>query len=444
MVQTHLGLCAPCPSSCSRGSEALARGALIWGWHTWNVGKRFVILGAGQAGGTAALELRKLGFEGSIELIGREAHAPYERPPLSKSYLAGEPYSSHDLLPHEDWYQDNNVAMRLGCTAVKIDRGNNWIMLDDGNRISYDKLLIATGSQPSALAVPGGISQQVRYLRTLEDSQNLGARLQHGTRVTIVGGGWIGLEVAAVASGSGCKVTVVDPHEVSLQPTLGSTIGGFFATVHRDHGVDFRFGRRVLRINETAGGAEVLLDDGRSLSADSVVVGIGATPETSLIDPDLLADDGGVRVDSQMRTVDPQVFAAGDIANVTNRFYGVSLRSEHWANAMMSGQIAARSMLGLDSVFDPLPFFFTDQYDLFMEYAGWVSPGSADHAVIRGDLSKRTFQAFWLEDHRVVAAMHVNRQDEGMTPLQDLIRARVRVDPARLTDPNVPLTDLLD
>lgn len=406
--------------------------------------QRFVILGAGQTGGTAALELRRLGFAGSIELIGRENHAPYERPPLSKSYLAGEPYSSHDLLPHDDWYDEQDVSLRRGVNATEIDRSESHVVLGDGTRLGYDKLLITTGSQPRRLAVADDVRERVYYLRTLEDSRSIGAQLHAGARVTIIGGGWIGLEVAAVASESGCQVTVVDPHEVSLQPTLGTAVGGFFAGVHREHGVEFRFGRRLADINEVAGAAKVTLDDGTSLEADCVVVGIGAIPETGLVDSELLAADGGIRVDTQMCTDDPHVFAAGDVASVANPFYEVPLRSEHWANALMGGQIAAKSMLGLESEFDPVPFFFTDQYDLYMEYAGWVDRGQVEDVVIRGDLTTRSFQAFWLVDGRVAAAMHVNRQDEGMEPLQDLIRAKVQVDRAKLADPGIPLVDLLN
>ncbi len=405
--------------------------------------QQFVIIGAGQTGGTAALALRRLGFDGAIELLGTEPHIPYERPPLSKSYLAGEPYRSHDLLPHEDWYGENDVAIQIGCTATGIDRAEQQVALDNGTRIHYDKLLIATGSKPRMLTVPGADSPRVHYLRTLEDSEQLGARLRAGTKVVIVGGGWIGLEVAAVAADKGCEVTIVDPHAVSLESTLGATVGEFFADVHRDHGVDFLFGARVVSLVDGHDAIGVELGDGRMLSADCVVVGIGAIPRARLADSALLADDGGISVDVQMRTADQHVFAAGDIATIMNPFYGAPVRSEHWANALMGGQIAARSMLDLDSKFDPLPFFFTDQYDLFMEYAGWLPPGTAADVVIRGDRQQRAFQAFWLADERVVAAMHVNRRDEGMVPLQKLIREQRRVDPLRLADPSIPLADVL-
>lgn len=409
----------------------------------WNMSDpKFVIVGAGQAGGTAALQLRDLGFTGPIDLIGSEPHIPYERPPLSKSYLNGVPYRSHDLLPHEDWYTEHEVALRRGCIAVGIDRAQQQVALDDGIRIDYDKLLVTTGSRPRKLTVPGADSPRVFYLRTLEDSQKLGARLRANSRIVIVGGGWIGLEVAAVAVEKGCKVTIIDPHKVSLESMLGEVVGGFFTDVHRAHGVEFMFRTRVVGLNDESESAVVTLDDGQTLRADCVVVGIGALPRTELIDSDLRAADGGISVDTQMRSADRQIFAAGDIATVMNPLYGVPLRLEHWTNALLSGRIAASSMLDMDSHFDPAPFAFTDQYDLFVEHAGWLAPGSAPQVVIRGDFSERVFQAFWLIADRVVAAMHVNRRDEGMAPLQTLIRAKTRVDPTKLADRSIPLTDL--
>lgn len=405
--------------------------------------RRIVVVGAGQAGGTAVLQLRRLGFDGQIELIGSERHIPYERPPLSKSYLAGEPYRSHKLLPKTAWYADRRITMRLGSTAVGLDRDRQQVVIDDGERTGYDRVLLATGSRPRQLVVPGADLPGVHYLRTLEDSQRLGALLKPGATIVVVGAGWIGLEVAAVASDKGCSVTVVDPHEVALQRALGPVIGGFFVGVHRAHGVDFVFNHRVAGINGATSVRGVVLDNGRELAADVVVVGIGAAPATELCDDGLRAEDGGIAVDTRMRTTDPTVFAAGDIATIRNPLYGVPLRSEHWTNALTGGRIAARSMLGYDSEFDPAPFVFTDQYDLFVEYAGWLAPGADTDVVIRGDFRRRSFQGFWLAGPRVVAAMHVNRRDEGMKPLQALIRSGAPVDPALLADPSVPLADLL-
>lgn len=404
---------------------------------------RIVVVGGGQAGGKAVLELRRLGFDGAIELIGAETHIPYERPPLSKSYLAGEPYRSHNLLPSETWYAEQQITMRLGTRAIGLERDQRQVVLEDGVRVDYDRVLLATGLRARRLAIPGAQLPGVHYLRTLEDSRYLGGRLRPGTRLVIVGAGWIGLEVAAVAAEKGCAVTVVDPHQVAVEPVLGTVIGEFFVDVHRAHGVEFVFGYRVMAVRGTASVSGVVLDDGQELPADEVVAGIGALPETEPFDSGLLAADGGVPVDPQMRTVDPHVFAAGDIAAIQNPLYGAPLRSEHWTTALASGRTAAHSMLDLDTAFDPVPFIFTDQYDLFVEYVGWLDSNSAADLVIRGDLHRRAFQAFWLEGNRVVAAMHVNCRDEGVKPLQALIRRREPVNRARLADPSVPLADLL-
>jgi 3-phenylpropionate/trans-cinnamate dioxygenase ferredoxin reductase component len=402
----------------------------------------FVIVGAGEAGGSAAQVLREEGFEGELVLVGAEDHLPYERPPLSKSYLNGEPYKSEGSLQGQEWYDVQHVDLRLGHRAVSLDRSTREIVLDDNERLRYDKLLIATGATPRRLDVPRADLGGVHYLRTLEDSQNLSHALTATAQVVVIGAGWIGLEVAATARGRDCKVTVIEPNEVPLKAAMGAQIGGFFADLHRQHGVEFQFGRTVteLRGHETV--ESVVMDDGTELRADLVVVGVGVHPVVDLLEADLLADDGGVRSDTQMRTDDPDVFVAGDIASVDNPLYGHRIRVEHWANALMDGQIAARSMMGHASEFDPAPFFFTDQYDIGMEYAGWAPAHSAD-PLIRGDLEAQAFHAFWLSDDVVQAGMHVNMWDEGIIPAQKLIRGKVRVDRHRLVDPAVPLVDLI-
>jgi 3-phenylpropionate/trans-cinnamate dioxygenase ferredoxin reductase subunit len=402
----------------------------------------FVIVGAGEAGGSAAQVLREEGFEGKLVLVGAEDHLPYERPPLSKSYLNGEPYKSEGSLQGQEWYDAQHVDLRLGHRAVSLDRSKREIVLDDNERLRYDKLLIATGATPRRLDVPRADLGGVHYLRTLEDSQNVGHALTATAQVVVIGAGWIGLEVAATARGRDCEVTVIEPNEVPLKAAMGAQIGGFFADLHRQHGVEFQFGRTVteLRGHETV--ESVVMDDGTELRADLVVVGVGVHPVVDLLEADLLADDGGVRSDTQMRTDDPDVFVAGDIASVDNPLYGHRIRVEHWANALMDGQIAARSMMGHASEFDPAPFFFTDQYDIGMEYAGWAPAHSAD-PLIRGDLEAQAFHAFWLSDDVVQAGMHVNMWDEGIISAQKLIRGKVRVDRHRLIDPAVPLVDLI-
>ncbi len=406
------------------------------------IGQVFIVIGAGEAGGTAVQTLREEGFDGRIVLVGAEKHLPYERPPLSKSYLRGDPYTSEGSLRDHEWYDAQRIDLRLGRRAVSLSRPEHEVTLDDGTTLHYDKLLIATGAHPRRLGVPGAGLAGVHYLRTLEDSKALAAALNATPEVVVVGAGWIGLEVAAVARDKGCSVTVVEHNNTPLRASMGDLMGGFFAGVHRAHGVKFQFGCGVTGFGGTDEVDTVMIDDGREIRADVVVVGVGVSPEVGLVEADLLADDGGLRVDPQMRTNDPDVFAAGDIASVTNPLYGHRIRVEHWANALMDGQIAARSMLERASQFDPVPFFFTDQYDIGMEYAGWVNARTADEPVIRGDLNAQSFHAFWLADGVVRAGMHVNNWDEGIRPVQDLIRAQVHVEPARLADPAVPLADL--
>jgi 3-phenylpropionate/trans-cinnamate dioxygenase ferredoxin reductase component len=402
----------------------------------------FVIVGAGEAGGSAAQVLREEGFDGRLVLVGAEEHLPYERPPLSKSYLSGEPYKSEGSLQDQEWYDNQDIDLRLGRRAVSLDRSAREIVLDDDEWLRYDKLLIATGATPRRLDVPGANLGGVHYLRTLEDSQDLSHVLTAKAQVVVVGAGWIGLEVAATARGRDCRVTVIEPNDVPLKAAMGAQIGGFFADVHRQHGVEFEFGRTVTELRGHENVESVVMDDGREIGADLVVVGIGVHPVVGLSEADLLADDGGARVDTQMRTEDPDVFVAGDIASVENPLYGRRIRVEHWANALMDGQIAARSMMGHASEFDPAPFFFTDQYNIGMEYAGWAPAHSAD-PLIRGDLEAQAFHAFWLSDDVVVAGLHVNMWDEGIMPVQKLIRGKVRVDRDRLVDPAVPLVDLI-
>ncbi|GAA5228660.1 NAD(P)/FAD-dependent oxidoreductase [Paeniglutamicibacter antarcticus] len=404
----------------------------------------FLVLGAGQAGGTAIQKLRDEGFEGRIVLVGAEHHLPYERPPLSKSYLKDEGWLSHKSLRGQQWYDTQNVELRLGTRAISMRSADHQVTLDDESTLHYDKLLIATGSKARRLNVTGAELSGVHYLRTLEDSTALGATLNEAPNVVVVGASWIGLEAAAAARQKGCRVTVIGPGTVPLQASMGTRIGGYYAELHQGHGVDFQLGRHVVGFQGTEKVTSVIADDGTTFSADLVIAGVGVEPESGFVEERFLSEDGGILVDPQMRTEDPDVFAAGDIASVANPLYGRRLRVEHWNNALMEGKIAAQSMLGLPSRFDPAPFFFSDQYDCAMEYAGWVDARTAEDPVIRGDLAAHKFHAFWVVDIVVVAGMHVNAWDEGLVPVQELIRARTRVDPAALSDTTAPLARLVE
>ncbi|GLZ82075.1 ferredoxin [Actinorhabdospora filicis] len=394
-----------------------------------------LIVGAGLAGTRAAETLRAEGFGGRVVLIGGETHRPYDRPPLSKAYLNGAP-ADEVYLHDEGWYAEQGIELLLGRPATSLRRADHTVELADGAHLRYDRLLLATGASARRLPLPG----DVHYLRDFGDSTALRETLIKGGRIVLVGGGWIGLEVAAAARGYGCDVTVIEPQPTPLYGVLGAEIGAHFADAHRAHGVDFRLGASVSAFDVDGNRVTaVLTDSGDRVEADAVVVGVGAVPNTALAAEAGLSVDNGIVVGEDFRTDDPHVYAVGDAASQYRSFYGRHVRVEHWANALDGGPAAARSILGLPAGFDPVPFFYSDQYDLGMEYAGWFPPGGWDTLVTRGDVPGNAFYAFWLSDGEVVAGMHVNMWDEGIAPVQKLIRERRRVDPEELADPGKAL-----
>ncbi|POM23514.1 Anthranilate 1,2-dioxygenase system ferredoxin--NAD(+) reductase component [Actinomadura rubteroloni] len=398
----------------------------------------FVIVGGGLAAAKACEALRDEGFDGRIVLIGREEHLPYERPPLSKGYLQGDSGRDEMVVHDRDWYDRNAVELRLGAEVTAIDPGGRTVTLAGGERIGYDKLLLATGARPRRLAVPGADGPTVRYLRTVDDSERLRDTLAAAARIAIIGGGWIGLEVAAAARAAGAEVTVIESESAPLLRVLGPRIADVFTKLHREHGVEFAFGARVAEI--TAAG--VLLADGTRVDADAVVVGVGAVPDTGLAEAAGLAVGDGIEVGADLRTSDPDIFAAGDVAGAYHPLLERRVRVEHWANALNQPAVAARGMLGRPGGYENLPYFYTDQYDLGMEYVGHIPPGEDPDVVVRGDLDAREFIAFWLVADRVVAAMNVNVWDVT-DDTQALIRSASPVDRDRLADPGTPLDRLV-
>jgi 3-phenylpropionate/trans-cinnamate dioxygenase ferredoxin reductase component len=391
----------------------------------------YVIVGAGLAGAKAAETLRAEGFDGPVVLIGDETEVPYERPPLSKGYLLGkEPREGAAVHPVE-WYDEQRIDLRLGTPVTAVHPAEHEVELDGGERVRYAKLLLTTGSLVRPLDVPGG--DRVRTLRKLPDSDGLKEALARGGRVVVVGGGWIGLEVAAAAREYGAEVTLIEALPQPLARVLGEEIGAVFADLHRAHGVDVRLNSGVKEISD----AGVTLPDGATVPADLVLAGVGIRPDTRLAEQAGLAVDNGILVDASLRSSDADIYAAGDVANVDNPAFG-RIRVEHWANALNGGPAAAKSMLGQDVVYDRVPYFFSDQYDLGLEYSGWSPPGTYDRVVIRGDLPGREFIAFWLSEGRVLAGMNVNVWDVT-DPIQALARRGTPVDPDRLADPSVPL-----
>jgi 3-phenylpropionate/trans-cinnamate dioxygenase ferredoxin reductase subunit len=405
-----------------------------------SIEQTIIIVGAALTGAKAAETLRAEGFDGRVVLVGAEDERPYERPPLSKDYLRGEA-GREKLYVHEPgFYEQQRIELRPGRRALSLDPTIDEVALDDGERLRYDRLLLATGAEPRRLAIPGGDLDGVCYLRSVADADALRERLEHGGSVVVVGAGWIGAEVAASARQRGLDVTVIEPLVVPLQRVLGAEVGAIYRDIHADHGVRMLLGTGVEEL-EGAGAVErVRTTDGREIDCDFVVVGVGVQPRAELAVEAGIATDNGVLVDDHLQTSRPRVFAAGDVANAHHPFYGARLRVEHWDNALKQGPAAARNMLGRGEPFDHLPYFFSDQYDIGMEYSGFAR--GWDRVVFRGDRAAREFIAFWMVGDRVVAGMNVNVWDVT-DDIRRLIRSRAAVDDQRLADPDVPLGTLV-
>ncbi|MFF4925312.1 NAD(P)/FAD-dependent oxidoreductase [Kitasatospora sp. NPDC001261] len=402
-----------------------------------------VVVGASLGGAKAAEALREAGYRGGIVLIGEEHERPYERPPLSKGYLQGKTPREKIYVHPPQWYAEHDVTLRLGTAVAAIDPAGHTVTLADDGRIEYAKLLLTTGSVPRRLPVPGADQDGVLYLRRVEDSDRIRAALRPGARIAVIGAGWIGLEVAAAAREAGAEVTVLEALELPLLRVLGREVAQVFADLHREHGVDLRLGVKVAELTGEGGSVTgVKLADGTTVAADAVVVGIGIAPATGLAEAAGLEVDNGIKTDQHLRTSDPDVYAAGDVANAYHPLFGRHVRVEHWANALNQPQTAARALLGQpDAVYDRVPYFFTDQYDLGMEYVGYVEPDGYDRVVFRGDPATREFIAFWLSGGRVLAGMNVNVWDVT-DPIRELVRSGRVVDTKALADPKVPLGDL--
>jgi 3-phenylpropionate/trans-cinnamate dioxygenase ferredoxin reductase subunit len=399
-----------------------------------------IIVGASLAGAKAAETLREEGFDGRVVLIGTEQERPYERPPLSKEYLRGEVGREKVYVHDEGFYATHDIELRLGRTAVGVDVAGGELELDDGERLRYSRLLLATGAEPRRIGVPGAGLDEILYLRSVQDSDTLRERLDRGGSVVVVGAGWIGAEVAASARQRGLDVTVLDPLAVPLERVLGQEVGTVYRDIHTDQGVRMLMGTGVEAFEGGERVERVRTSDGRELDCDFVVVGIGVEPRTRLAGEAGLKLDNGILVDEHLQTSVPGVFAAGDVANADHPLYGEHLRVEHWANALNQGPAAARNMLDERIPYERLPYFFSDQYDVGMEYTGFAR--SWDRVVFRGDPQSREFIAFWLVEDRVAAGMNVNVWDV-IEDVQRLIRDRVPVDDRRLADPDVPLAELV-
>ncbi|WP_216913479.1 NAD(P)/FAD-dependent oxidoreductase [Nocardia noduli] len=406
--------------------------------------RRFVIVGGGLAAAKLAEALRDNDFDGTVTVLSTEEHLPYERPPLSKEHLLGKKSLDEFTVDPAQWYRDHHIDLRLGTTVTAIDRTAKTVTLPDGSTLDYDKLALATGSTPRKPPLTGIDAPNVYTLRTIADSDTLIELFNQSDSLAIVGAGWIGLEVAAAARGAGLAVTIVESAEQPLLGALGPEMGAVFADLHTSHGVDLRLGTQVTEITTHDGGEAQLADglrlgDGSTVSADAILVAVGARPNIELAAEAGLAVDGGVLVDANLLTSDPDIVAVGDIAEQSHPLLNRRIRVEHWANALNQPAVAAATMLGKSASYDRLPYFFTDQYDLGMEYTGYAAPGDYDRVVVRGDTSTREFVAFWLDsDNRVLAGMNVNVWDVT-DRIKELVTAGDPVDPEKLADTSTPL-----
>ncbi len=401
----------------------------------------FAIVGGGLAAAKATEGLRDGGFEGRIVLVGTERHLPYERPPLSKGYLSGDEELEKAFVHTPSWYDERDIDLRLGTAGTGIDLDAHTLATGDGP-VDYDRLLIATGARPRRLALADDSGAPVAYLRTIEDSQRLQAELQPGRRIVIVGGGWIGLEVAAAARTAGCEVVVLEALDLPLVRVLGPEVAEVFRALHVEHGVDLRTNVAVASIDLDRGQAVVGLADGSTVTADLLIVGVGVAPNSELAAAAGLATDNGVLVDEHLQASHPDVFAAGDVANAYHPLLERHVRNEHWDTAIEQGRTAANNMLDAEESYSRLPYFFTDQYDMGMEYVGSIGPDGYDEVILRGDVPARQLTAFWVRADRVVAGMHANDWD-AIDAIRSIMAAG-RVNLSRLRDPSIPLDALTD
>jgi 3-phenylpropionate/trans-cinnamate dioxygenase ferredoxin reductase subunit len=396
----------------------------------------FVIVGAGQAGGTAAAVLREEGFAGTVTLIGAETHPPYERPPLSKQYLRGELPFEQTLVRPAGFYGEQGVQALFGVRATRVDPAARVVELAGGERVSYDKVLIATGGRNRRFAVPGRDLEGVYDLRTVGDADRIRAAIAPGRRAVVVGMGFIGAEVAASLRACGVEVVTVAPSKTPLVHVLGETIGRVVEGLHRDHGVTMIFDDSVAAFEGVGRVERVTTKAGRRIACDFAVVGVGIEPVTDLVAGSGVQVDNGIVVDAYGRASVEGIYAAGDSANQYHPVFARHIRVEHWQNALKQGAAVARSMLGRGTPYDEMPWFWSDQYDVNLQYAGFHT--AWDELVVRGRLEERDCIAFYLQDGRVLAALAVNRGKE-LRRSMPLIKTRARVDPATLRNEDTDL-----
>ena len=403
-----------------------------------------LIVGAGECGARAALGLRERGYEGPVTLIGDELHLPYERPPLSKDAMVSETEPTPKLVGDREHFASRRIGCVTGASAIAIDRAARRVALADGRTMPYEKLLLATGAAPRKLALPGADSSRCAYLRTHDDAIRIRGALKAGRHVAILGAGFIGLEIAASARRRGVSVTVIEALPRILTRGVPEAIAQVVDARHRREGVTLTCGKAALALRETTSGIEIALADGSTVVADLLVIGIGAVPVTDLAHKSGLAIENGIAVDAQLRTSDPDIYAAGDCCSFPLAVYGGRrVRLECWRNAQDQGGLAARNMLGAGETASAVPWFWSDQYDVTLQIAGLPGEGTQ---TVRRDLAEDAFILFHLaDDGRLVAASGIARGNavaKDIRLAEMLIAKGARPDPTALAQPQVKLKSL--
>ena len=399
----------------------------------------YVIIGAGIAGNAAAETLRKHGFDGAVHLVGAEPYRPYDRPPLSKEFLSGAKEQEKLFFKPEDFYTEQSIELHLGTEATALDPTSNTVTLSNGETLRYDKLLLATGSRVKTLPIPGSNLQGVHYLRTINDSQAIAQSMNGASRVVIVGAGFIGSEVAAVCKTAGLEVTVLEIQPQPMAHILGEEMGAIYANLHTGRGIDLRLREGISEIRGNSRAEQVITDQGNVIDCDFVVIGIGIAPDTALAESAGLDVDRGILVDESCQTSHPDIYAAGDVANWYHPGLGHRLRVEHWDNALNQGSAAAKSMLGAPEPYSPTLYFWSDQYDLNIQYLGHATQW--DEIAVRGNPSDEKFTAFYLKDGSVHGALVVNNFRD-IRPTRTLIGQKTPVTAASLSDESTNLKQL--
>jgi 3-phenylpropionate/trans-cinnamate dioxygenase ferredoxin reductase subunit len=402
--------------------------------------QQFVIVGANLAGGTAAITLREEGFNGEIVLIGAELQPPYERPPLSKEYLQGKKPFEEALLKPVNYYAEHNIRTHFGVRASRIDPRNQVVELENGDREPYHKVLVATGVRNRPLHVPGANLEGIYDLRTVADANRIIEESRSGRRAVLAGMGFIGSEVAASLRSHGVEVTVIEFFKTPLFRLLGEQVGRVFEGIHREQGVQMFFEESVAAFEGTRRVQHVVTNSGRGIECDYVVVGVGVEPVTDVVASSGVKVENGIVVDEYCQTNVDGIYAAGDVANHFHPVFERLIRVEHWQNAIHQGGAAARNMLGKQEPYEDVPWFWSDQYDYNVQYAGFHS--GWDELVIRGNLDQRNFVVFYMQDQRIAAAVAFNRGRDVQRVMR-LIKARVEVDVEKLRDENIDLRSLM-